>query len=420
MSKFVINGNKPLKGTIRPNGSKNAALPIIAATLLTKEACIIDNIPEILDVKILFKIIKKLGVKVQKIKSHQYKIQAKNITKTKLDPNLVRKLRASILLMGPLLVRKGEMEMLHPGGCYIGRRPIGTHFQVLEKLGADIYQDQLSYYIKIKDKILKPAIIFLDEPSVTATGNALMTAALIPGKTVIKYAACEPHVQDLCKFLQKMGVQITGIGSHTVTVIGKKVLNGAMHRIIADDIEIGTFAAAAATTKGNVIIQGVDPYYLDAIINKLEIMGIKFELSQNKLHIKPTAKLKATRIQTAPWPGFPTDLQAPFCVLATQAQGTSLIHDWMYERRLFYIDELIKMGADIILCDPHRALVMGPKKLVGTTITGPDIRAGIALIVAGLAAQGKTIIDNAQLIDRGYENIEIRLRKLGADIRRVE
>lgn len=418
MAKFIINGGKPLKGTIKPCGSKNAALAIIAATLLTDQSCTIDNIPEILDVKILLEIVEKLGVKVQKLKPHKYKIQAKNIRTTKLNPKLVQKLRASILLMGPLLARKGKMEMPHPGGCIIGKRPVGIHFQTLEKLGIDIRQDQSSYYTKAKRK-LKPAVIFLDEPSVTATENVLMAAAKIPGKTIIKYAACESHVQDLCHFLSKMGVNISGIGTQTIEIIGAEKLSGAEHKIIPDNIEVGTFAAVAAATRSNVVIEDVVISHLDPILNKLKMMNVKFKIGKDFLHIKPSAKLKSTRIQTAPWPGFPTDLQAPFCILATQAEGTSLIHDWMYERRLSYIDELIKMGADIILCDPHRALVTGPKKLVGANIGSPDIRAGIALIIAALTAKGKTEIDNIQLIDRGYEDIEKRLRKLGANIKRI-
>ncbi len=424
MAKFIIKGGKPLKGTIKPGGSKNGALAIIAATLLTDQPCQISNVPEILDVKILLEIIQKLGVKVQKEKPHQYKIQAADIKTTKLDSRLVQKLRASILLMGPLLARKGKMEMLHPGGCIIGKRPVGTHFQALEKLGVEITQDKLSYYAKSasggKNKKLKPAQIFLDEPSVTATENTIMAAVLTPGKTTIKYAACEPHVQDLCQFLSKMGAEISGIGTQTLEICGVKKLQGAVHKIIPDNIEVGTFAAAAAATCGDVIIQNVIPENLDPILNKLKMMGVKFELGKDFLHIKPTTNLRPSRIQTAPWPGFPTDLQAPFCVLATQANGTSLVHDWMYERRLSYIDELIKMGADIILCDPHRALVNGPKKLFSAKIGSPDIRAGIALIIAALIADGQTTIENIHLIDRGYENIEKRFCKLGANIKRIE
>ncbi len=420
MAKFIIKGGKPLKGTIKPGGSKNGALAIIAATLLTDQSCQISNVPEILDVKTLLEIIQKLGVKVQKIKPHKYKIQAKNIKTTKLDPKLVQKLRASILLMGPLLARKGKMEMLHPGGCIIGKRPVGTHFQALEKLGAVISQDKLSYYAKVKNKKLKPAQIFLDEPSVTATENAIMAAVLTPGKTIIKYAACEPHVQDLCHFLSEMGAEIKGIGTQTLEICGAKKLQGAVHKIIPDNIEVGTFAAAAAATRGDVIIEDIIPEDLDPILNKLKMMGVKFRIGKDFLHIKPTANLKPSRIQTAPWPGFPTDLQAPFCVLATQAKGTSLVHDWMYERRLSYVDELIKMGADIILCDPHRALVNGSRKLFSAKIGSPDIRAGIALIIAALVADGQTVIENIHLIDRGYENIEKRFRKLGANIKRIE
>ena len=418
MSKFIIKGGKPLKGKIKPCGSKNAALPIIAATLLAKEPCVIENVPEITDVHILFEIIQKLGVKVKKIEPHKYQIDAKNIIKTELDEDLVQKLRASILLLGPVLSRKGEMKMPHPGGCIIGRRPVGTHFRALEKLGVKISQNKFLYIAKVKDK-LKSNEIYLDEPSVTATENVLMAASRIPNETIIKYAACEPHIQDLGQFLIKMGAQIEGLGTNTIKVIGKEELKGANHTIILDEIEIGTFTAAAIATKGDILIKGVNQKYLDPILNKLENMNVNFKIGADFLHILPSKNLKSTRIQTAPWPGFPTDLQAPFCVVATQAKGTSLIHDWMYERRFGYIDELIKMGAKITQCDPHRILVSGPNQLYGAQIASPDIRAGIALIIAGLVAKGKTEIDNIELIERGYENIDERLRSLGADIKKI-
>ena len=419
MSKFVIYGGKPLKGKISVTGEKNAVLPILAATLLTQEPCMIDNVPEISDVKILLKIIKNLGAKVTKIKPNKYKIQAQTLKIKELNSKLVQKLRASVLLLGPMLARVGELKMLHPGGCIIGKRPVGTHFQALEKMGTIITQDQ-SYYYARANKGLKPAEIFLDEPSPTATENILMAAALTPGLTVIKDAACEPHIDSLCEFLEKMGAKISGIGTQTLKVSGQEKLNGASHTIIPAYIEVGTFAAVAAATKGDVIIENVVVSHLDPILHQLNMMNVNYEIGQNYLHIKPSKSLKAARVQPRPWPGFPTDLQAPFCVLATQANGTSLIHEWMYEGRLFYIDELIKMGANILLCDPHRALVTGPKKLVGAKIISPDIRAGIALIIAALVAEGESVIDNIELVDRGYENIEQRLRKLGANIKRIE
>jgi UDP-N-acetylglucosamine 1-carboxyvinyltransferase len=418
MSKFLIQGGKPLKGKIKPMGCKNAALPIIAATLLTKEPCIIDNIPEISDVKVLLELIENLGVSVTKIKPHQYKIQAQKLRLKELKSQLAQKLRASILLLGPILAREGELKMLHPGGCIIGKRPVGTHFQALEKMGATITQDQNYYYASAK-KGLKATHIFLDEPSPTATENVIMAAALTPGKTIIRDAACEPHVQDLCEFLEKMGVKFKGLGTQILEIWGRDKLTGANHTVMPDNIEVGTFVAMTAATQGNVIIEDVNIAHLDPIFHQMDLINIKYEIGPNYLHIKPNKNLKSSRIQPRPWPGFPTDLQAPFTVLATQAKGTSLIHEWMYEGRLFYIDELIKMGAEIILCDPHRALVTGPTKLNGSKIVSPDIRAGVALIIAALTADGESEIDNIELIDRGYEDIENRLKKIGAKIRRI-
>ncbi|HLC39138.1 MAG TPA: UDP-N-acetylglucosamine 1-carboxyvinyltransferase [Patescibacteria group bacterium] len=419
MAKFKIIGGKPLHGTISTTGAKNSALPIIAACLLTDEICEIDNIPDILDIQVMLEIIQELGAIVKKINPHKYQIQAQKIKTTQLKSELISKLRASILLMGPMLARMKKIQMKHPGGCIIGKRPVGTHFWALEKMGATTKQDQTYYYAQAP-RGLNPTEMFLDEPSVTATENVLMAAALTPGKTVLKDAACEPHVQDLAHFLIKMGALISGIGTNHLEIIGAQKLQGAKHRLIPDFLDIGTFAAAAAATKGEITIKDVVATDLDPILAKLEMMGVKYKLENRSLKILKSPNLKASRIQTRPWPGFPTDLQAPFCVLSTQAKGTSLIHDWIYERRLLYTDNLIKMGAEIVWCDPHRALVTGPTQLYGAQIGSPDIRAGIALIIAGLAAKGETIIDNIDLVDRGYEAVEIRLQALGANIKRIK
>jgi UDP-N-acetylglucosamine 1-carboxyvinyltransferase len=419
MPKFVIEGSVPLQGKIKTSGAKNAALPIISATILTKEKTILDNVPRISDVNDLIEILAKAGVKIEWTGEHQLSIDPSGLESAKLDHDLVRKLRASILLMGPMLARLGEITMPHPGGCIIGRRPVGTHFMALEKLGADITQDTENYHAKTAG--LKGNEIFLGEASVTATENAMMAASLANGKTIIKFAACEPHVEDLANFLNKMGAKIKGAGSHTIEIEGVKELHGTNYSIIPDQLEVGTFAIAAAVTNGEILIENIGPLnHLDPILAKLLEMGVNFEVQGNNLLVKPTKEFKPITIKTDTWPGFPSDLQAPFTVLTTQAKGTSLIHDWLYEGRLYYVEELVKMGANIIICDPHRAIVSGPTSLTGTKIISPDIRAGAALIVAALGAKGKSEIDNIQLVERGYEKLEERLKGLGAKIERVE
>ncbi len=418
MPKFVIEGGVSLKGRIQTSGAKNAALPIISATILTKEKTILDNVPKISDVSDLIEILKKAGVKIDWTDEHQLTIDPSGLKNAPLDHDLVKKLRASILLLGPMLARLGEITMPHPGGCIIGRRPVGTHFMALEKLGADITQDAENYHAQTTG--LKGNEIFLGEASVTATENAMMAAVLAEGKTVIKFAACEPHVEDLANFLNKMGAKITGAGTHTVEIEGVKELRGTEYSIIPDQLEVGTFAMAAAVTHGEVLIENIGPLkQLDSILAKMEEFGIDFAVQGNNLLVKPTKEFKPVTIKTDTWPGFPSDLQAPFTVLTTQAKGTSLIHDWLYEGRLYYIEELVKMGANIIICDPHRAIVSGPTPLTGTKIISPDIRAGAALIVAALGAKGKSEIDNIQLVERGYEKLEERLKGLGAKIERI-
>lgn len=417
MAKFIIQGGKTLSGKIKVSGSKNAVLPLMAACLLTKDKCRLENVPEVADVAVMFDILKHVGASVNKIEPHVYEIETTEIKETELPSSLVKKLRGSILLLAPLLVRAGKVKTTFPGGDIVGRRPIGIHFDVLEALGAEIKTED-SEMISVTGK-LRGADFYLIDPSVTATENAIMAAVLAPGVTKIKFAACEPHVQDLCRFLTKMGAKIDGIGSQTLIIEGVDELRGANHRVISDYIEVGTFAAMAAACGGEVSIEDVDERDLDPLLAILDKMNVNYEYKSNVLTIKKSPNLKSTRIQVKPWPGIPSDIQPPLAVLATQATGVSLVHDWMYDRRLFYIDELLKMGADITLCDPHRALVYGPTKLVGTKIVSPDIRAGIALVIAALVAQGESEIDNIEIIDRGYEKIEERLRDLGADIKRV-
>jgi len=420
MQKFIINGGKPLEGKIDVMGSKNAATPILSACLLTKEECVIDNIPLILDVLKMIDILESMGVETEWVGKRQLKVRAgDNVDPEKMDFTMVGKMRSSILLIGSLLARFRKFKIKHPGGCIIGARPIGIHFDALETLGAKITQDENFYYFEAEKLVGKT--IVLKEFSVTATENLMMAATLAEGTTIIKIAAIEPHIQNLARFLVKMGAKIKGLGIHTIQIEGMKKLHGTEHRIIPDPIEAGTLAIAAAATKGNVEINNVNTHELDLVLEKLREIGVNLKTENNKLIIKPTSKLNAiSKIETRTYPGIPTDLQAPLAVLATQAEGTTLVHDTMYEGRFAYINELNKMGANAIICDPHRALITGPTPLYGQNITSFDLRAGATLIIAALLAEGQSVIEKAEQVDRGYEKIEERLRNLGADIERIE
>ncbi|MDP2860622.1 MAG: UDP-N-acetylglucosamine 1-carboxyvinyltransferase [bacterium] len=419
MAKFIIEGGRKLKGEITVGGNKNAVLPIIAATLLTKEECILENIPIIRDAVTMGEILKDLGAKVEGLGTNRMVINTRDVKKYNLNPDLVQKLRASILFLGPLLARFGKAEMRHPGGCVIGRRAVGTHFEAVSALGAKIITGPENYEAEAKK--LSPATIFLDEASVTATENAMMMAGLIPGVTVIEDAACEPHVEDLAAFLNGMGAKIEGAGTNRVKITGVGKLRGTKFTISPDHIDIGTFAIIAAATGSNVKITPVKEKDLKMILLYLKRMGVKLTIQDKILEIFPSVlTAPKEKVQTRPWPGFPTDLMSPMIVLATQAVGTTLCHDWMYEGRMFFTDKLISMGANIALCDPHRVLVSGPTKLHGKELESPDLRAGMALIAAALCAKGVSVIKNAELVERGYENIEERLKSLGAAIERVE
>jgi UDP-N-acetylglucosamine 1-carboxyvinyltransferase len=418
MQKFIINGGKPLKGEVDVRGSKNAATPILSACLLTKEECIIDNIPLITDVLKMIEILESMGVETEWIEKRKLKIKAgDNVDPEKMDFSIVGNMRSSILLLGSLLARFKKFKIQQPGGCIIGARPIGVHFDALEALGAKITSENGFYCFEAGRLVGKK--IVLKEFSVTATENLMMAATLAEGTTTINIAAIEPHVQDLARFLNKMGARIKGLGIHTIQIQGVEKLHGAEHKIIPDPIEAGTFAIAAAATKGNIRINNINPHELDLVLEKLKELGVNFKTEKNRLTIKPVSRLNAIRkIETRTYPGIPTDLQAPFAVLATQAEGTTLIHDTLYEGRLAYINELNKMGANAIICDPHRALITGPTPLYGQDITSFDLRAGATLIIAALLAQGQSTIEKVEQVDRGYEKIEERLKKLGADIRR--
>ncbi len=417
MSKFIIEGGEALEGTIEVLGMKNAATPIIASTLLTSEECTISNVPRIVDVLRLIEILESLGAQIKWVGEHQLTICTKDVDIKSLDKKAVKSMRSSILLLGPLLARFQKVLMPEPGGCIIGNRPIDTHLYAFQKLGAKVTKENGYIYLEAKD--LKGSLIILPEFSVTATENLIMAACLAKGRTEIRLAAAEPHVQDLISFLRKMGANIIWTGNHCLAVEGVEKLHGANHNLISDQIEVGTFAVAAAVSRGEVLIKNVMLEHLDIILLKLKEAGVNFELGENYLKIKPSTDLRAFRLQTLPYPGFPTDLQAPFSVLATQCRGTTLIQDPMYEGRMGYASELVKMGANAIVADPHRIIISGPTPLYGQEIKSFDLRAGATLIIAGLIAEGETIINEAEIVDRGYERIEERLGALGAKIRRV-
>lgn len=416
MPKFIIQGGAPLQGEITVAGNKNAALPIIAASLLTDEPCRIENMPEIRDVHSMLKLVGKLGKTVIQECPNVYTISG-SLNKSELDTEIAGQLRASILCLSPLLIRSGETVFPPPGGCVIGRRKVDIHFEVIEAFGGKVDVEDSNFKASLHHKT--PTHLFLKEASVTATENAMLLAAGVPGKSVIENAASEPHISDLAIVLKKMGSGIEGAGSNRLQISGSKSLHGFKHRIMPDHIEAGTFAIAAAVTRGDITIHNIDKNHLYMTEYHLRQMGVNLNYPENDIiHIKPAQLVsKLKKIQVGLWPGFPTDLMSPMIVLATQAKGTTLCHDWMYESRMFFVDKLIIMGAEITLCDPHRALVSGPSNLRGQNLSSPDIRAGIALVVAALAAQGTSTINKVEIINRGYENITSRLQKIGADIK---
>ena len=416
--KFIITGQQKLEGEIEVRGSKNAAGAILAATLLTDEPCVIDNIPLVKDILNLIDILKEMGCKVEWLDKRKVRVTAdQSVDPSKLNFEKFSKARTSVLLIGPLLSRFKEFKVSRPGGDRIGLRPITTHLDALEQLGAHIEEDGDFYYIKAGQ--LKGAEIVLPEFSVTATENLLMAACTAEGETIIKVAADEPHVQDLIKLLTAMGAKIEIAGSHILKIKGVKKLKGAEHQIIPDPIEAGTFMIIAALTEGRMLIKNVEPSHLDMFLQKLKEIGVEFKQEGNTMEVFRAKNLKAIRLQALPHPGFPTDLLPLTVPLLTQAEGKSLIHDPLYENRLNYTQELRKMGADIEIVDPHRAFVLGKTSLSGVTIDSWDIRAGASLLVAGLIAEGITIVKSVHQIDRGYEKIDERLRALGADIKRV-
>lgn len=417
MSMLIIDGPAKLRGTVKVGGSKNAVLPILAASLLATEPVTLTNVPAIRDVEVMLQILEHFGMKVTG-RSGTVRLDPTSIHPARVPDELARSLRASILVLGSALARFGEYRSIHPGGDVIGKRSLAAHFKALRLLGATVIFDHARYHVRAKR--LRGVTFFLDEPSVTATENVMMAAVGASGTTVIKNAASELHVRDLAHFLNKLGADIDGAGTNKIIINGTGQLTGGSYRIRADEIEAGTLAIAAAITGGRVELTGVDPDHFGLIWPRLQDAGVNLQVRDDSVLIAGPHKLRGIKLKTETWPGFPTDLQPPFTVLMTQANGTSLIHDHLYEGRFFYIDKLISMGADIMMADPHRVIVVGPTSLIGKELESPDIRAGITMVVAALVAKGRTVIDHAELIDRGYERIDSRLRKLGVKIRRVE
>lgn len=418
MAKFLIEGGAPLGGTIDVAANKNAVLPMMAAALLTNDDCYLDNVPRIADVDTMISILHELGAAVEWMEDRCLRLNCANVHCSHPPAHFVERLRASIVLMGPLLARFGRATMHHPGGDSIGTRSIDTHLDAFTQMGIRVDPEDDMY----EAEVVQPArdvTLFLDEASVTATENVMMLAASRPARTTIRNAASEPHVSNLADLLSRMGAEIEGVGSNVLTIRGRPDLRGATARVWPDHIEAGTFAALAAAAHGEVTIRNVIPEHLDLTLVTLQRMGVDFCLHENVLDIRPSELRAVKKIQTGIWPAFPTDLASIFIVLATQASGMTLVHDWMYEGRMFFVDKLVQMGARIVLSDPHRAVIAGPSDLRGQDLASPDIRAGIALVMAGLIAQGRTRIEHIELIDRGYERIDQRLRALGAQIERV-
>jgi UDP-N-acetylglucosamine 1-carboxyvinyltransferase len=423
--RFVVTGRQPLAGTIRPAGNKNAALPVIAATLLATEPVTLHNIPRIRDVETLLDLLVDLGATVDWAASNTLRIDTRGVRPKPLNPVLCTRIRASILLAGPLLARFGKVVLPPPGGDVIGRRRVDTHFLALERLGAAV---TLGDSYTIEAKRLKGTDLFLDEPSVTGTENALMAAVMAEGRTTLRNAASEPHVQDTARFLVAIGATIDGIGSNTYTIDGGKALRGGEYTIGPDHIEIGSFIGLAAVTNGDLTITDVRPDDLRSTLLGFERLGVRVRIRGSELHVPAGQELRVhpdlgghvPKLEDGPWPAFPADVMSIAVVAATQCEGMVLIHEKMFESRLFFVDKLIGMGARIVLCDPHRAVISGAARLHGGKVESPDIRAGMAMVIAALAAEGRSEIHNIGQIERGYERIDERLRALGAAIERVD
>ena len=427
MEKFIIKGGYALNGEILPSGNKNAALPMLAACLLTDEPVILHNLPEIKDVETMRMLLESLGVQIDALNENTWRIHASQVRPADLDPDICRKIRASILLAGPMVARTGELQLPPPGGDVIGRRRVDSHILALCSLGAEAKYDRSQKAFTFSATQLSGSNILLDEASVTATENAIMAAVTAPGETVLRNAASEPHIQELCHFLNRLGAKIENIGSNTLHITGVPKLHGGEYTIGPDYLEVVSYIGAAVVTKGSIRIRNAAPQHLDMIAFVFRRLGVEWIVEgedivvpeDQELTIEPDLGGAIPEISVMPWPAFPTDLMSIAIVVATQSKGSVLFHDWMYPSRMFFIDKLVNMGAQIVLCDPHRSIVQGPTVLYGEMMESPDIRAGMSMVLAALAAQGESVIRNAGQIDRGYESIDKKLRALGARIERV-
>lgn len=424
MEKFIIEGGKPLNGVVTPSGNKNTALPILAATLLTGDPVILHNMPNIRDVRDMRQLIASLGVQIKDLGDNSWQVTAGTVRPADLDPDLCSRIRASILLAGPMIARSGEVHLPPPGGDVIGRRRLDTHLLALKSLGAEIkYRRSFDF----KATQLRGANILLDEASVTATENVIMGAVTAKGRTILRNAASEPHVQELCELLNTLGARISGIGSNTLEIEGVKQLHGGEYTIGPDYLEVVSFIGAAVVTHGEIRIRNVGLQYLDMIHIILKRLGVDWQVDGDDIIVPSKQRMKIEadvggvipEIKTNIWPAFPTDLMSIAIVIATQSRGSVLFHNWMFEGRMYFTDKLKGMGAQIILCDPHRCIVNGPTKLFGEKLESPDIRAGMAMLLAALAADGTSTIRNVGQIDRGYERVDEKLRSLGARIERI-
>lgn len=418
MSKFVVQGGIPLSGTVEVGGSKNATLPILAATLLSDQKTTLHNVPNISDVHKFLEILNSLGCTTS-FEDGTVTVESASIQAGQIDDHLVKHMRASILLAGPLLARFGKLELAFPGGCVLGKRSISAHVKALEALGAEVEAKENSVFFHTDG--LHAADFIMSEASVTATENAIMAAVAAPGISTIRWAAMEPHVQDLCHMLVSMGAHIEGIGTHTLTIHGGKSLSGTEYAVTPDYLEAGTMVLAAVLTNGEITVKNCPVDHLDSFWQKLEEVGASFTLSKDEVHVHQHSGLHAVeKLQTSVFPGFPTDLQAPFAVLLTQCEGESHVHETLFDGRLGYLDELQKMGASTQVLNPHQAVIHGATPLKGASIVSYDIRAGAAMVLAALVASGETAIHDINYIDRGYADLEHKLQALGAKIERKQ
>jgi UDP-N-acetylglucosamine 1-carboxyvinyltransferase len=425
MQSFVIEGGRPLSGTVRASGNKNGALPILAACVLASDEVRLSNMPRIRDVETMIELLVDLGADVEWTAENDLRIDPTSVHKSSLDPVLAREIRASFLLAGPLLARFGHVTVPPPGGDVIGRRRLDTHIHAFQELGVEV---ELNGAYDMRTDGLRGKRLYLDEASVMGTESAIMAAVLAEGRTCVGHAACEPHIQDLCRFLVALGARIDGVGSNVLHIDGVGELSGGDYRIGPEHVEVASFAALAAVTGGDLTIDEVEPDDLIAIVPAFRKLGIEMEVSERSVRVAPGQDLRVVddlggqipKIESGVWPAFPADLTSIALAVATQATGTVLIFEKMFENRLFFVDKLVSMGARIILCDPHRAVVTGPARLYGQRLESPDIRAGMAMLIAALCAEGTSTIGNVGQIDRGYERIDERLRDLGAVIERTE